>query len=97
MSPGTVKTMVEAISQGMKVLRNGELIRVPPSFEARSIDFGTGPVPASVIPWGDLATAYWQTGIPNISVYSRRMVSKATDLILPVIQTIIKSGKDFEV
>jgi hypothetical protein len=49
MSPGTVKTMVETISQGMKVLRNGELIRVPPSFEARSIDFGTGPVPASVI------------------------------------------------
>jgi short subunit dehydrogenase-like uncharacterized protein len=80
------------VSQGMKVLRNGELIRVPPSFEARSIDFGTGPVPASVIPWGDLATAYWQTGIPNISVYSRRRVSKATDLIPPIIQTVMKSG-----
>jgi short subunit dehydrogenase-like uncharacterized protein len=92
LSPGTAKTMVEGISQGMKVLRDGELIRVPPSFEARSIDFGTGPVPASVIPWGDLATAYWQTGIPNISVYSRRRVSKAADLILPIIQTVMKSS-----
>jgi len=91
LSPGTAKTMVEAISQGMKVLRNGELIRVSPSFESRSVDFGTGPVPATVIPWGDLATAYWQTGIPNISVYTPGRASKATELLLPIIQTVLKS------
>ena len=93
LSPGTAKTMVEAISEGMKVLRNGEILAVSPSFDARSVDFGSGPVSATVIPWGDLATAYWQTGIPNISVYTPGKSSKAQDLILPLIQTAMKSTK----
>jgi len=92
LSPGTAKTMVEAISQGMKVRKDGQLINVLPSHASRSIDFGKGPVQAGVIPWGDLATAYWQTGIPNISVYTRRSVGRATDLLFPVIQAVMKSA-----
>ena len=33
------------------------------------IDFGTGPVKAITIPWGDISTAFHSTGIPNIEVY----------------------------
>jgi short subunit dehydrogenase-like uncharacterized protein len=33
------------------------------------IDFGTGPVKAITIPWGDVSTAYHSTGIPTIEVY----------------------------
>ena len=33
------------------------------------IDFGTGPRLAVTIPWGDVATAYFTTGIANIEVY----------------------------
>ena len=33
------------------------------------IDFGAGPTAAITIPWGDVATAYHTTGIPNVEVY----------------------------
>lgn len=90
LSPGTAKTAIEAVSDGMKVLRNGKLVSVAPSFEARSIDFGRGNRDASVIPWGDLATAHWQTGIPNISVYTARKTSKVMDMLFPLIQKVMK-------
>ena len=91
LSPGTAKTMVESISEGMKVRRNRKIIQVPPSFEARKIDFGSGARSASVIPWGDLATAYWHTDIPNITVYTPRQSGKASDLLLPVVQKLMSS------
>jgi short subunit dehydrogenase-like uncharacterized protein len=45
------------------------LRRVPAAWKTRRIDFGVGPVPAITIPWGDVATAFHSTGIPNIEVY----------------------------
>ena len=89
-SPGTAKTMVEGISGGMKVLRGGELKSVPPHFETRTIDFGNGIRDASVIPWGDLVTAHWQTGIPNITVYTARKTGMALKLLMPLIQATLK-------
>jgi short subunit dehydrogenase-like uncharacterized protein len=35
------------------------------------IDFGRGEALGVTIPWGDVATAYYSTGIPNIEVYLR--------------------------
>ena len=34
------------------------------------MDFGRGPVKAVAITWGDISTAYYSTGIPNIEVYT---------------------------
>ena len=34
------------------------------------IDFGRGPKLAMPIPWGDVATAFYTTGIPNITVFT---------------------------
>lgn len=69
-SRGTATTMVEAQHQGGLVRRDGVLTPVPAAWKTRMIDFGRGPVEATTIPWGDVSTAYYSTGIPNIEVYA---------------------------
>jgi len=59
------------------------LKKVPAAWKTRVIDFGTGPVKAMTIPWGDVSTAFHSTGIPNIEVYTaapwgRRMAARAS-------------------
>ncbi|MBT8142954.1 MAG: NAD(P)H-binding protein [Gammaproteobacteria bacterium] len=68
-SKGTAKTSVEGLANGGGVRENGELKRVPLAYKTRTIDFGNGEKLATTIPWGDIATAYYSTGIPNIEVY----------------------------
>lgn len=70
LSRGTATTMLENLARGGMVRMGGVLTRVPAAWKTRAIDFGTGPVPAVTIPWGDVATAYHSTHIPNIEVYS---------------------------
>jgi short subunit dehydrogenase-like uncharacterized protein len=69
-SRGTATTMVENINRGGLVRREGKLTPVPAAWKTREIDFGRGPVTAVTIPWGDIASAYYSTGIPNIEVYA---------------------------
>jgi short subunit dehydrogenase-like uncharacterized protein len=44
---------------------------VPFAYRIRTIDFGRGSALGVTIPWGDVATAYYSTGIPDIEVYVR--------------------------
>lgn len=69
MSRGTATTAVENIHRGGLVRRDGVLTPVPAAHKTRAIDFGRGPRVAVAIPWGDVATAFYSTGIPNIEVY----------------------------
>lgn len=69
-SRGTATTMVEAQHQGGLVRRGGVLTSVPAAWKTREIDFGRGPVEATTIPWGDVSTAFYSTGIPDIEVYA---------------------------
>jgi short subunit dehydrogenase-like uncharacterized protein len=69
-SRGTATTMVENINRGGLIRRDGKLESVPAAWKTREIDFGRGPVTATTIPWGDVASAYYSTGIPNIEVYA---------------------------
>ncbi|OKH27472.1 saccharopine dehydrogenase family protein [Chroogloeocystis siderophila] len=69
-SRGTATTMVEAQGKGGLVRRNGVLTSVPAAWNTRTIDFGKGVVTAVTIPWGDVSTAFYSTGIPNIEVYA---------------------------
>jgi short subunit dehydrogenase-like uncharacterized protein len=69
LSPGTSKTMLENLADGGKVRENGELLSVPNAYKKRLCDFGYGPKWAMSIPWGDVVTAFYSTGIANISVY----------------------------
>jgi short subunit dehydrogenase-like uncharacterized protein len=68
-SRGTATTLVENAHRGGLVRRQGVLTRVPLGGAARRVDFGRGERVAVRIPWGDVATAWHSTGIPNIEVY----------------------------
>jgi short subunit dehydrogenase-like uncharacterized protein len=70
MSRGTATTAAENIHRGGLVRRGGALTPVPTAWRTRVVDFGGGYVRTAVsIPWGDIATAWRSTGIPNIEVY----------------------------
>ncbi len=51
------------------VRRGGVLTPVQAAWKTRAIDFGQGEVLATTIPWGDVSTAFYSTGIPDIEVY----------------------------
>jgi short subunit dehydrogenase-like uncharacterized protein len=71
LSHGTATTMLEHRTRGGMIRRDGRLVRVPTAWRTRQIDFGDGQQRTAItIPWGDIATAYRTTGIPNIEVYA---------------------------
>jgi short subunit dehydrogenase-like uncharacterized protein len=67
--PGTQRTAIELLPYGIRVRRDGALVRAEHPSTAISVDFGDGPLPADLITWGDIFTAWISTGIPNIAVY----------------------------
>ena len=68
-SPGTARTSIDGVRLGARIRRNGAIVTEPLGRRTRTIDFGTGAKLAVSIPWGDVATAYFTTGIANIEVY----------------------------
>jgi short subunit dehydrogenase-like uncharacterized protein len=100
-SPGTAKTAVESIKTGTQIRRDGRIVQsAAPLY--RKIDFGQGPVQTVAASWGDVATAFYTTGIPNITVYFqanpqlKKMVrmGKLTRWFLgmPIVQKRLKAG-----
>jgi short subunit dehydrogenase-like uncharacterized protein len=90
MSRGTARTMVRNLGRPSRVRRGGRIVDVPPGALTRDIDFGRGPRHSVAISWGDVATAWYTTGIPNIEVYrpaspallrALRLVGQATALL----------------
>jgi len=69
-SRGTLKTAIQQMGTGGLVRREGRIVRVPPGWTTRTVDFGKGERTVVSIPWGDVATAYRSTGIPNITTYT---------------------------
>ncbi len=69
LSPGTAKSLVEGMALGGKIRRNGRIDTVSFGYKHRNIDFGFGPKSATTIPWGDVASAHYSTGIDNIETY----------------------------
>ena len=67
-SRGTAKTMVEAVAQGVRVRSNGRLV-LAKGTPVGVADFGAGLRPTLGVSWGDVATAWRSTGIPNIEVF----------------------------
>jgi short subunit dehydrogenase-like uncharacterized protein len=71
MSRGTATTAAENLSRGGAVREGGRIVPVPTAWKSREVDFGSGAVTVTTIPWGDVATAFHSTGIPNVRVYTR--------------------------
>ncbi len=70
MSPGTAKTIVEILAAGSKIRSGGEITNVPVGWRQKSIPFADETLWCMDLPWGDVSTAYYSTGIPNIVVYT---------------------------
>jgi len=85
MSRGTAKTGIESIGQGTRVRRGGRIVALASPLR-RMFDFGRGPRPAVAVGWGDVATAYYSTGIPEITVYfeASRQIDQFVSLSEPL-------------
>jgi short subunit dehydrogenase-like uncharacterized protein len=70
LSHGTQATMTMNIGKGGAIRKDGKITSVPAAWKTREIDFGEVTKTGVTIPWGDVATAYYSTGIPNIEVYT---------------------------
>lgn len=70
MAAATAKTHVEALGKSGKIRRGGRIIDLPIGRGCREVDFGRGLRRAMPIPWGEVAAAYYTTGIPNITVFT---------------------------
>lgn len=69
-SPGTVRSIIDDLPRTGAVREDGTIHAVPAAKRTREIDFGEGSKPAVTVPWGDVSTAYYATGIPNIETYA---------------------------
>lgn len=76
LSHGTATTMVNKLGQGGAVRKDGKIVSAPLGQKGMWVDF-LNVANADIerkfvmtIPWGDIATAYFTTGIPNIESYT---------------------------
>lgn len=70
LSPGTTKTMVEGLPEGGRIRKDGRIVNVPAAYKIETIPFTEDlSATAVTIPWGDVSTAFYSTGIPNIEVF----------------------------
>jgi len=100
--PGTQRTIIELIPYGNRIRRNGRLERPEQATKTRLIDFGQGPIEAARLTWGDVFTAYYSTGIPNIEDYAvlpkaTRQQMAAFDFLRPIfkiawMRNLLKNG-----
>ncbi len=93
LSPGTLKSSLESIGKGMsKVREQGHLIDIPYFSRSSVLDFadGKGAVKAFNIPWADVASAYFSTGIANIEVYvpASSPIARSMTLLKPFVRLL---------
>ncbi|MFZ1700032.1 MAG: saccharopine dehydrogenase NADP-binding domain-containing protein [Pyrinomonadaceae bacterium] len=78
-SHGTQATMTMNVGKGGAIRKDGKITSVPAAWKTREIDFGEVRTAsgsdrvskqAVTIPWGDVATAFYSTGIPSIEVFT---------------------------
>ncbi len=70
LSHGTAKTMLEGLGHPGAVREHGKIRAVPAAYKTASFPFtDKKTLQAVTIPWGDVFTAYFTTGIPNIETY----------------------------
>jgi short subunit dehydrogenase-like uncharacterized protein len=85
-SHGTAMTIVSRLGEGGATRRNGRIVREPIAKKGLWVDFGEKKLFVMSIPWGDISTAYFTTGIPNIETYTG---------VKPIIYDIMKMQRLF--
>lgn len=103
-SRGTAKSAIESLGDGLRIRKDGILRTLPPGSLEHDFDFGAGPTRGLAMPWGDVATAFYSTKIPNIEIYfilsgSMPALMKASRFVtpilrLPAVQRFLKARVD---
>lgn len=70
-SHGTAMTMAEGLGAPSAERRDGRIVAVPLGLHTWTLPAGNRPIFTMSIPWGDVSTAWYSTGIPNIVTYTR--------------------------
>ena len=95
LSPGTARTLLERMHEPGMVRRGGVLTPIPAGSLHRDIDAGHGDrFPAMSIPWGDLATAWRSTRIPDIETFAATTSATRLGLRLsrvPVVASLLRA------
>jgi len=91
-SRGTAVSGIENMHRQGRIRRDGKITQVPPAWQVLEQDFGRGPRKTVSIGWGDVSTAYYSTGVPNIETYFAVKTSainllRLTRLIGPLLYT----------
>jgi short subunit dehydrogenase-like uncharacterized protein len=68
-SRGTARTFIEGMGLPNRVRKGGKLVERPAGDDRVTVDFNGTSVRMVGLPWGDIATAWHTTGIPDIAVY----------------------------
>lgn len=68
-SRGTAKSAIENMHRQGRIRKDGKIVQVPAAWKVVQKDFGRGLVSTVTVGWGDVSTAYYSTGIPNIETY----------------------------
>lgn len=69
-SHGTAMTIVNKLGEGGAARENGQIVKKPLGQKGMWVNFGSTKLFVMSIPWGDVSTAYFTTGIPNIESYT---------------------------
>ncbi|TGK31011.1 saccharopine dehydrogenase [Leptospira gomenensis] len=69
-SRGTLKSALAQLPYGSKVRRNGKMETIPQLSLKKVVEVSGHYAEFFAIPWGDVFTSFFSTGIPNITVYS---------------------------
>lgn len=68
-SRGSAKTMIDLLDQPIWARRSGRLCEVPADARQRGFDYGGGSRASLAVAWGDVVSAYYSTGIGDITTY----------------------------
>lgn len=101
-SPGTAKSMLDGALAGGLARRAGALVPMPFGKQGRRVRFADRERAVLPIPWGDLASAYRSTQIPDITTYMAfpsRLAKGAsaswrlTSASLPLVRSLVSTLK----
>jgi len=70
LSHGTATTMAESLGEGGAARENGKIVSRPLGYKSRWIEILGKRYFVMTIPWGDIATGYHTTMIPNIETFT---------------------------
>jgi short subunit dehydrogenase-like uncharacterized protein len=68
-SRGSARTLAAHAGRDVVIRRGGRLVAVPPGSLEHAFDFGAGPRACVNVGWGDVVTAWYSTGAPDVETY----------------------------